>query len=82
MLELYTDADPAQVRDLINLNCFPVALISKYFLPMLKKRVKETKHKCAIVNIASSAGILTLPYFQIYGATKAYVDSFSKALSY
>jgi short-subunit dehydrogenase len=70
------------VQDLIALNCFPVAFISKYFLPILKKRTSETRKKCAIVNIASSAGMLTLPYFQVYGATKAFVDSFSKALSY
>jgi short-subunit dehydrogenase len=82
LLDLYTDIEPAKIQDMISLNCYPVAFINRYFLPILKKRTAEKKLKCAIVNIASTAGILSLPYFQVYCASKAYVDRFSHCLSY
>lgn len=43
----------------------------------LKHMVKGSK----IINMASVAGFMPQPYFNVYAATKAYVVSFSKALS-
>lgn len=33
-----------------------------------------------IVLISSSTGLMTLPYYSLYGATKRYVNVFSQAL--
>lgn len=82
MFDLYTDIDPIQIQDMLAVNCYPVSFINRYFLPILKKRQSDTKHKCAIVNISSTAGVLSLPYFQVYCASKAFVDRFSHCLSY
>lgn len=38
------------------------------------------RRRGAVVNVGSVAGILPLPTFAVYGATKAYVNSFSEAL--
>ncbi|XP_065335671.1 inactive hydroxysteroid dehydrogenase-like protein 1 [Cloeon dipterum] len=64
-----------QMWDHINVNCAAVTVMTR----MLLKGMKEKK-KGAIVNLSSISGLGPTPYLSIYGATKAYVDSFSDAL--
>ncbi len=52
-----------------------VALTHRYLAPMLKR-----KHGM-IINVASVAGFQPVPYFTTYAATKAFVLSFTEALS-
>jgi uncharacterized protein len=47
------------------------------FIPSLLERVPGT----AIINVASTAGFQPLPYMAVYGASKAFVLSFSQALA-
>jgi uncharacterized protein len=71
----FADADPAreleQIRVLVEA---PVALTSA-FLPAMVKR-----HRGAILNVSSTAGMQPLPYSAGYSAAKAYVLTFSEAL--
>jgi len=62
-------------RDEILLNCMAVVEMSHYALPAMVQR----QHG-AIINVASTAGLQPDPYMAIYGATKAFVLSFSEAL--
>lgn len=66
---------------MISLNCYPMTFINRYFIPILKQRNQAKKLRSAVINIASSAGVLSLPYFQVYCGTKAYVDRLSTSLS-
>ncbi len=61
--------------DEISLNCRAVVELSHAVLPAMLKRGEG-----AIVNVASTAALQPLPYMAIYGATKAFVLSFSEAL--
>lgn len=81
MLEKFIETDPNKLKDMISLNCYPVTFINRFFVPILEKRRQTKGLKSAIINIASSAGVLSLPYFQVYCATKAYVDRLSTSLS-
>lgn len=38
LLDPYTEIEPSKIQDMISLNCYPVAFINRYFLPILKKR--------------------------------------------
>ena len=71
----FADADAAreleQVRVLVEA---PVALTAA-FLPAMVKR-----HRGAILNVASTAGMQPLPYSAGYSAAKAYVLTFSEAV--
>ena len=59
----------------IMLNCVALADLTRALLPgMLERR------DGAIVNVASTAAFQPLPYMAVYGATKAFVLSFSEAL--
>jgi len=55
-------------------NVFLTALTGYYVQDMVKNK------KGKILNVASSAAFAALPYGAVYGASKAYILSFSKAL--
>ena len=63
--------------DLIRLNIEALTTITLFFLPHMVKR--SSGH---IVNISSVAAFQPGPGIAVYSATKAYVNSFSQALSY
>lgn len=48
----------------------------------MQKRTQTKKLKCAIVNVASMAGVTPMPYLQVYAASKAYIDRLSLSLNY
>ncbi|RCW64217.1 SDR family NAD(P)-dependent oxidoreductase [Saliterribacillus persicus] len=62
-------------HDQIMLNVMALVELTHLFLPeMLKKR------KGAVINVASTAAFQPSPYMAVYGATKAFVLSFTQAL--
>lgn len=71
----FAQSDPDRNKEMTLLNVATLTLITRHFLPsMLAKR------HGAILNVSSSAGFLPIPLSAVYGATKAYVTSFSEAL--
>lgn len=68
-------ADPDRLSDEIRLNCEVLTELSQRFLPGMTSRRRGT-----IVNVASNAAFQPLPQMAVYGATKAYVLSFTEAL--
>ncbi|WP_167102960.1 SDR family oxidoreductase [Mycobacterium sp. DL592] len=69
------DADPQRLADEIQLNCATLVDLTARYLPGMRSRGRGT-----IVNIASTAGFQPVPHMAVYGATKAFVLSFSEAL--
>lgn len=61
--------------NIITLNINSLVGITHYFIPDLKQLEKGY-----ILNVASIAALYPLPYYSVYGATKAFVLSFSEAL--
>ena len=61
---------------LVKLNIFPMLQLTKLFLPMLKKFSKSY-----ILNMSSLGSYRPIPYKAIYTASKAFIYSFSKAIS-
>lgn len=57
----------------LNINC--LVKLNYYFIPDLLKLSKGY-----ILNVASIAALYPLPYYSVYGATKAFVLSFTEAL--
>jgi short-subunit dehydrogenase len=62
--------------NLIQLNIVALTQLCQLFIPMLNKH-----QKAYIMNIASTAAYQSVPFLNIYAATKAYVQSFSRGLS-
>jgi short-subunit dehydrogenase len=67
--------DPARQQQMIALNVSAVVDLAQTFLPAMLERGAG-----AIINIASLAGFQPTPYMTVYGATKAFVLSFSEGL--
>ena len=60
--------------NMIDLNCRAVAALCQLCLPYMQEGSR-------IVNIASVAAFQPIPYINVYGATKAFVLSYSRALN-
>jgi short-subunit dehydrogenase len=60
--------------NMIDLNCKAVVSCCSHVLPFMPKGGR-------IINIASVAALQPIPYINVYGATKAFVLSYSRALN-
>ena len=60
--------------NMMDLNCGAMVTMTDLSLPYMKEGAK-------IMNIASCAGFQPIPYINIYGATKAFALSYSRALN-
>src|SRR4029077_1235760 len=72
--KLHENSLEANVRQIL-LNAFSPAILAQLFLPAM-----VAARDGAIVNVASAAGFQPTPYMAVYGATKAFVLSFSEPL--
>jgi uncharacterized protein len=74
-LGTFETSDPAKIESMLAVNIVALTRITRWALPgMLAKR------EGWICNVGSTAGLIPLPTFAVYAATKAYVNSFSEAL--
>jgi short-subunit dehydrogenase len=69
------DADPQRLEEEIELNCRTLVGATARYLPHMRARGAGT-----IINVASTAAFQPLPKMAVYGATKAFVLSFTEAL--
>lgn len=67
--------DAEREQQEIILNVATLVDLTHHFLPLMVER-----HQGAIINVASLAAFQPIPYMAVYGATKAFVLSFSEAL--
>jgi len=72
----FEQSDPEYSDVRIMLNVRALALLTRYFIPLLKQ-CPDSK----ILNIGSLSGYYPVPYKSIYSASKAFVLSFSKSLA-
>ncbi len=75
-LGLFAETDPAQVLQLLQLNIVSLTHLTRLLLPGMIRR--GSGH---VLNVASIAGYFPGPLTATYNASKAYVVSFSLALS-
>lgn len=73
----FEQSDPEYTDIRILLNIRALALLTRYFLPMLRQ-----SQPSKILNIGSLSGYFSVPYKSIYSASKAFVISFSKSLAF
>jgi len=70
------EADPARLAQMVRLNCESVVLLSRAFLPSLLRGGGGF-----VLNVASIVAFQPSPFLSVYGATKAFVLSFTEGLS-
>ncbi len=62
---------------MIVVNCFPIVFLSQIVIKIMNKR----KLKSAIINVSSFITSMEIGYAQIYNASKAFDDFFSRSLA-
>jgi short-subunit dehydrogenase len=72
----FEDYDSAFIENTVNLNMLVLALLTRYFFPVMKENPGAK-----ILNVSSMAAFFPIPYKVIYAASKAFVLSFSKGLA-
>ncbi|ODU79423.1 MAG: oxidoreductase [Microbacterium sp. SCN 71-21] len=73
----FAEADAERIDALVQLNVAVLTSLTRAFLPALVARGSGT-----VINIASTAAFQPLASMAIYGASKAYVLSFTEALAH
>ena len=68
-------ADGAVLADMVRVNVGALVDLTRLYLPGMVERDRG-----AIINVGSTAGFQPVPYMAVYGATKAFVLSFTEAL--
>lgn len=71
----FEDFDVATYRQMLQLNINTLTELCYLYLPKMR-----AKSGGGIINVASSAALLPVPYASVYSATKSYVLYFSEAL--
>ena len=62
--------------DMVRLNVNTLTELTRLYLPSMRLRGRG-----GVINVASNAAFQPVPYIAVYGATKAYVLSFSEAVA-
>ena len=62
-----------KMMEMVNLNVIALTELTRRIIPFMKR-------DATLFNISSIASFIPLPYFSAYAATKAYVQSFTRAL--
>jgi hypothetical protein len=68
-------ADAARVADMVQVNVAALVCLTRLYLPGMLERDHG-----GIINVASTAAFQPVPHMAVYGATKAFVLSFTEAL--
>lgn len=72
----FTSTDGPPQAEMIRLNCEALMRLSHHYLPKMLEHGRG-----GIIHVASTAGHQPMPFMATYGATKAFVLSFSVALA-
>lgn len=72
----FADRDLQSELDMINLNIFALVTLTHLYLQKMRARKSGT-----IINVASMASFMPAPYMAAYAASKAFVRSFTDAVS-
>ena len=63
------------VYDQVAINFTAVMILTKYCIPLLK-----TSKEASIMNVSSGLGLIGMPFYAVYGSTKAGIRQFSDAI--
>ncbi len=69
------EMEPSRFRELLAVNVLAAGELTHLFL-----RAMATRRRGSILNVASTAAFLPMPYFALYAASKAFLLSFTHAL--
>lgn len=76
----FTQIERERQRRMLDLNILALVELSHLYLARMYQQTPAQRRAGGVIQIASVAGFIPFPYCAVYGATKAFVVSFSHAL--
>lgn len=76
----FEQATPARLGEMVRLNCEALVLLTHALLPDLRAAAANGG-RAVLLNVASAAAFQPTPFMAVYGATKAFVLSFTEGLA-
>jgi len=76
-LEKYSNQKEEDIIKLLNVNIFAVSIMTRILLPSMSARAKRS----GIINIGSLSAEIPMTYFNVYGASKLYIEYFTESIS-
>jgi short-subunit dehydrogenase len=77
----FLESEPQREEETVLVNALAPMSLARALLPGMLARAEAEGHRCALLNVASSLAFTPSPYAAVYGATKAFVLSFTEALA-
>lgn len=77
----FLEEEPARMEATILVDVLAPAALAHALLPGMLERAQAQGHRCGVINLASTLAFTAVPYGAVYGASKAFVLSFSEALA-
>ena len=81
LLGAVTDNDPAQEREMIEVNCLAPVVLTRALLPDMIAVAERENRRAGLIMLASTAGFAPLPLFTTYAATKAFDLFYAEGLA-
>jgi short-subunit dehydrogenase len=77
----FLEEPPARQEATVVVNVLAPVALARALLPTMIDRAMAENGRCALLNVASTLAFTPVPYGAIYGASKAFVLSFTEALA-
>ena len=74
----FLDASIEWEADMVRVNCLAPLTLTHYFLP---KMLQSERKGCGVINVCSTASFQPIPIMATYGATKAFLYNFTRAVA-
>lgn len=77
----FLESEPAREEETVLVNALAPMALARALLPGMLERAEAEGRRCALLNVASSLAFVPTPHAAVYAATKAFVLSFTEALT-
>lgn len=77
----FSAIDRKRQRQMLDLNIAALTELSHLYMQPMFQQPPDQRSRGGVINVASVAGYLPLPYSAVYAATKAFVASFTQSLA-
>ena len=77
----FLEDPPERAAATVLVNALAPVVLARALLPDMLARAEAEGRRCALLNVASTLAFTPVPYGAVYGASKAFVLSFTEALA-
>lgn len=77
----FIDSEQAREEATVLVNALAPVALTRALLPGMVARAADSRHRAGLINVCSTLAFVPVPYGAVYGASKAFVLSFTEAIA-